>query len=290
MNRYQMELDHITVPESTVDQLKERAAAPRKKANWHRPVAVAACLALMVAIPVGAAVAKYFTVNHYSAEAFPEDLRWENLKDGFVVENPNHVPGETFSEELWKQVRHIESLEGAYEPQDGYLYFDNWEDAEAFMGYNVLDNGVLERAEKGVSSMLDEDGTVVTTYHCSLYLAVPKWGGLSGVDLRSGYSLNGVHIDLDAHLYTDEDGGVMRYTQSIPEDPDMEAAEYGALETRMTASGTEYTIAFGRYPEHGLWCAQAFLNCGNASVSVHFSDYDESTLLETVQQVMDGFQ
>ena len=290
MNRYNMELDRVTVPESAVDSLMERAAAPRKKTGWLRPVAVAACLALMVALPVGAAVAKYFTVNHYNAEAFPEDLRWENLKDGFVVENPNHVAGETFSEELWRQVRNIESLEEPREPQAGYLYFDSWEAAEAFMGYNVLDNAVLEGAEKGASNMVDENGTVITTYHCSLYLAVPTWGGLNGVDLSSSYSLNGVHIGLDAHLYTDEDGGVMRYTQSIPENPDMDAAEYGPLETRKTASGMEYTVAFGRYPNHGIWCARAFLNCGNASVSVHFSDYDEATLRETVQQVMDGFQ
>ena len=98
MNRYNMELDRVTVPESAVDSLMERASAPRKKTGWLRPMAMAACLALMVVLPVGAAVAKYFTVNHYSAEAFPENLRWENLKDGFVVENPNHVPGETFSE------------------------------------------------------------------------------------------------------------------------------------------------------------------------------------------------
>ena len=290
MNRYNMELDRITVQESMVDSLMERAAAPRKKTGWLRPMAMAACLALMVALPVGAAVAKYFTVNHYNAEAFPEDLRWENLKDGFVVENPNHVAGETFSEELWKQVRHIESLEGAYEPQEGYLYFDNWEDAETFMGYNVLDNAVLEGAKKGMSNMVDEDGTVITTYHCSLYLAVPTWGGLNGVDLSSSYSLNGVHIGLDAHLYTDEDGGVMRYTQSIPENPDMDAAEYGPLETRKTASGMEYTIAFGRYPNHGFWCARVFMNCSDASVSMYFNDKDETALLETVQQVMDGFQ
>ena len=290
MNRYNMELDRITVPESAVDSLMERANAPRKKTGWLRPVAVAACLALMVVLPVGAAVAKYFTVNHYSAEELPEYLQLENKKDGFVVENPNHVPGETFSEELWQRVRYIESLNGSRAPQDGYLYFDSWEEAETFMGYNVLDNTALEGAGKGVSNMADENGTVITTYHCSLYLAVPTWGGLNGVDLSSSYSLNGVHIGLDAHLYTDEDGGIMRYTQSIPEDPDMDAAEYGPLETRKTASGMEYTIAFGRYPNHDFWCARTFMNCNNASVAMYFNDKDETALLETVQQVMDGFQ
>ena len=33
MNRYNMELDRITVPESVVDSLMERAAAPRKSVH-----------------------------------------------------------------------------------------------------------------------------------------------------------------------------------------------------------------------------------------------------------------
>lgn len=52
MNRYQLELDRVTVPESTVDQLKERAAAPRNKANWHRPLAMVACIALLCSLSV----------------------------------------------------------------------------------------------------------------------------------------------------------------------------------------------------------------------------------------------
>ena len=60
MNRYNMELDRITVPESAVDSLMERAAAPRKKAGWLRPVAVAACLVLVIAIPTVAAVKTYW--------------------------------------------------------------------------------------------------------------------------------------------------------------------------------------------------------------------------------------
>lgn len=52
MNRYNMELDRITVPESAVDSLMERAAALRKKAGWLRPMAVAACIVLLCSLSV----------------------------------------------------------------------------------------------------------------------------------------------------------------------------------------------------------------------------------------------
>ena len=52
MNRYNMELERITVPESAVNSLMERAAAPRKKAGWLRPMAVAACIVLLCSLSV----------------------------------------------------------------------------------------------------------------------------------------------------------------------------------------------------------------------------------------------
>ena len=286
MNRYQMELDHITVPESTVDQLKERAAAPRKKANWHRPVAVAACLALMVAIPVGAAVKK-LVVDYRPVEELPEYMQLEHTAGGFVVENPYHVEVEAFSEELQQFVASL--APSIYEPQS--LYFDSWEEAESFIGIHLFDNPVLDNAEKLETRYL-KNGEVEAVSHCKVDVDVSNLGGirLQDVDADAWYRVNKGSVQVAAHFSTAEEGSVIGTTQRLPQEEMEDSVQYGSVEKGVTASGLEYSIAYGQLQKFGGWRAEVFLIIKDATVNLTFYNPDESTLRETVQQVMDGFQ
>ena len=289
MNRYNMELDRITVPESAVDSLMERAAALRKKAGWLRPVAAAACLALMAALPVGAAV-KNFIVQYYEDEELPENLP-EEFVQGFVMENPYHIPSETISEDVF---RYMATLDADSTFEDRHLYFDSMGAVEAFIGLNLFDNPVLDEAEPGVGYRTDENGNRTTEYYCKLYLEGllrgNPWEDLSGMTVRTSYHLDSVHIGMDVRISTREWGDVMGYYNSTPTQNNADIPSYEPMEKQATASGKEYTIAYGRYPKHELWCAKVFYLSNGAGIVMDFSGYDEATLRATVRQVMDGFQ
>ena len=265
MNRYKMELDHVTVPEGAVESLMERANAPRKKTGWLRPVAAAACLALIVALPVGAVV-KNFVVQQ--AE-----------KNRVVVENRDHIPVEEFSEELRVKV---EELKDNPDLDMRTMSFSTWTEAEVFLGVNILDNPVLDGRE--VKTTFNNEGELVPNDPIRVNLSIASWG-LTGINMDAVYRLDKVNCFLVAFVYTEEGGGEIGFGKLSEGD-----LEYGALESSINASSKAYTVRFGQTSEMGIQRAQAWLSSNGATVWLDFSGRDESTLRATVQQVMDGFQ
>lgn len=286
MNRYKMELDHVTVPEGAVESLMERANAPRKKTGWLRPVAAVACLALMVALPVGAAVKK-LVVDYRPVEELPEYMQQEHTVGGFVVENPYHVEADAFSEELQQFVASLDP--SIYEAQS--LYFDSWEEAERFIGIDLFDNPVLDNAEKMETRYL-KDGEVAAVSHCRVDVDVTNMGEDRLQDVRTDayYRVNGGSVSISALLSTDEGGSVIGTAQLLPQEEMEDSVRYGPVENGATASGLEYSIAYGQRQKFKGWNAEVFLIIKNATVNLGFSAPDEATLRATVQQVMDGFQ
>lgn len=267
MNRYNMELDRITVPESAVDSLMERANAPRKKAGWLRPMAVAACLALMIALPTVAAVKPFVVRYHESGEV--------------EAENRDYIPVEAFSAELRAKV---EELGTDSELEACRISFDNWDVAEDFIGINILDNPVLDGKEMKYRY---DDGKAIPYQYTHLNLAIAPWG-LTGMDLDCVYRLDKVHVRLNAFLHTEEGGGTIGFHTDNPRE-NLYAPEYGVTESRVSTAGREYTVQFGQFSD-GPHCAQAWLNCNGATVWLYFSSYSQAALQSAVQQVMDGFQ
>ncbi len=286
-----MENNQIYEAMGHLDPMLVQEAAERKSSKTlrRRPLIVAACLALAVGIPTVAAV-KNFVVQYYEDDELPENLQ-EEFERGFIMENPYHIPAENFSEELF---RHIESLGTDPTYDDRQLYFDSMEEVENFIGFNLFDNPVLDEAKPGISHRIDENGNYTQEYHCRLHLEGLLRGNpredLGGMSVRSSCNLNGVHISMDVQISTKEGGDVMGYYHSTPTEKNADIPNYEPMEERMTASGKEYTIAYGKYPKHELWCAKVFFLNNGAGIAMDFSGYDEATLRETVQQVMDGFQ
>ena len=253
-----------------LDPMLVQAAEERRvqKKNWLRPLAVVACLALMVAIPVGAAV-KNFVIQYL-----------ENEK--VLVENRDHIPVEAFSEELQEKVAEL-GVDADYDACT--MTFSAWTEAEAFLGVDLLENPVLDGRE--VRQMYNDAGELEAHDPIRMHLAIAPWG-LASIDMDAVYRINKVHIMMFAILYTEEGGGAIGFSHANPPEG-FTVPEYGVPENRTSAGGKPYTVQFGEDSASGAR-AQTWLNCNGATVWLHFSGYDEGTLRTTVQQVMDGFQ
>lgn len=95
MNRYNMELDRITVPEGAVKGLEKRVMTPKKHHNFRTAVVVAAaCIALSVTVVAGVNAIGGWDV--WTRGLFERDSYIENIRKWF----PAYEPGEDHEEEL----------------------------------------------------------------------------------------------------------------------------------------------------------------------------------------------
>ena len=112
--------------------LIEEAAQPvvRHKTRL-RSALVAACLCLLIAIPV-VAVTGNLLVEHYYGSAIPKNLSDQNLDTFFRVSSADKVPIASISQEA-------RDAAAAQADKVGYYGFETWDDAEEFLGLNILD-------------------------------------------------------------------------------------------------------------------------------------------------------
>lgn len=150
MNRYQMELDRITVPEGAVDTLMERAAAPRKKVGWLRPVAVAACTVLLCGLSVLAGT--IFKDGQWALGS----VRDEELGQQFCVEAT--YGGTVFSEDRLKTWR--ADAERGTKTDAGIdllakYTFDSFAALEKALGVDLLETPLKEVTDCYFEAILD---------------------------------------------------------------------------------------------------------------------------------------
>ena len=284
MNRYNMELDKITVPDNTVDALMRRAAVPRrKKTGWLRPAIVASCLVVAAVIPVAAAMRGKPLIAHRKVAQLPEFLleSEEKLVGGYLVENEETVSIEMFSEELQDYTAQLDTTDE--KRNQGYLPFENWEQAEDYIGYDILNNAVLQNAQAGSRQVFSENGEPIVDAPGVVRLGIASWG-LNVMEVEASYLLNGVSVRVAATLHTRDGFGQI----SIPSYEG--EGEIKSVETYVTAGKQESAIVQIAYPQYGDWWVRGFIKSNRAIVEIDIISEDAENAVAIVKQVMDGFQ
>ena len=155
-------------------QLIQEAAHPVKhKKSRLRPVTLAACLVLLIAIPVMAATSSLF-VEHYFGATIPDNLSKQNLDIYFRANTADKVPIAALSQE---------ALDAAAAQPDktGYYGFETLDEAEEFLGLNILDSDLLQTGHS--IPVTDAEGKQVLDAPCHLTLLRSDDGLLYSIHL-----------------------------------------------------------------------------------------------------------
>lgn len=182
------------------DDLIDSAMAAKKKTHpaWVRWAAVAACLCLLVASPVGAAMGESLErifKNGYTEHALTDRLRLKELTPEALAA----FPGE--------------------KEETSYLTFDSMEDAEKYLGIEYPDNPVLEASVWDEMHWKTKDGEELDS-HCIVMLSTGDEQEPYCVDAQLAYRMGGVRICVMYRLPTEKNpydtgGGVLIETEGL---------------------------------------------------------------------------
>lgn len=194
------------------DDLIDSAMAAKKKTHpaWVRWAAVAACLCLLVASPVGAAMGE-------SLEKF--------------INNSGHM--EFFTSERLNTMELSPEALAAFPEEEGqtnYITLDSEADAEAFLGIELPDNPVLQASTWDELHWETASGEVLDS-HCIVTLSTGDKPEPYCADAELAYRIDGVPISV-------------MYRHATEKNPYDNAA--GVSFDSEKFEGTEYTAANGR--------------------------------------------
>ena len=192
-----MEKDKLQEAMGYLDpMLIQEAARPvaHKKKNL-RPMILAACLILLIVIPV-MAVTGSLLVERYYGETIPSYLAKQDLDAFFRVNTADKIAISTISPK---------ALDAAAAQADssGYYGFETWDEAEEFLGLNILDSDLMQ---SGVPIPLtDAKGDPILNAPCHLTMLRNDDGLLYGIHLA--YFFQGSDegtVSLNVNAVTDQ--------------------------------------------------------------------------------------
>ena len=207
---------------------------------------------------------------------------------GAEIENAK-VSSDLFSDSF------LEDVAAVPEGERFYYYFDSWSEMEEYIGYNILDNAVLDEARPSVGRY--RHGEVEVETHGYLY-CYRNGRKLSVVNVSTSYEMNpvevttkfgtytywvGVHIDasVDTQL-SEREHGFSSY--NFPEGTEI------TEETYVSQNGRTFTIIRVLYAGSTSPTFYSFLYLDHAYITILTSFYhDEELALSTMKEVLDGF-
>lgn len=140
-NNYRDMMDQVKAPEGLRREVMKMSEQERTKKTRPLPVRVvlvAACVcALLVVVAVAAEVAGFDFVQIFKGT---EKDGWDYMVD--VSELAGYIPLKDLSPAL-------QELQEQYKDADYHmerLYFDSWEEAEEYIGYEITDNAILAQS------------------------------------------------------------------------------------------------------------------------------------------------
>ncbi len=178
--------------------------------------------------------------------------------------------------------------------------FDAWSEMEEYIGYNIFDNPVLDKANP--SKSIYGFGTDRFDTHGILH-CFSKDGKPTGIDISVSYNMNPTEVEsivsaseyttytywvsvhINASVFTDKssiDGGFSSY--NFPDGSEL------TEETYVSANGRTFTIVRVLVPESTCPTFYSFLYLDHAYITVMTSFYQDETLaLSTMKEILDGF-
>ncbi len=317
--KYRHMMEQVNMDEDFASGLLERIQEGQPKRR-HRPlrtalIAACVCLALTgTAVAVSSGVLVRFIQGDEGLGSFA-DVADHEVDGYYEVTTDYRFSLDVFSEELL----------AAASQGNGDLVFDSWEAAEEFVGFNVLDNAVLQGKR-----MVETIAANGATGRCLVrYFNDPDSGDLSVVRIRANYYLsdfvsytekieNGIlsyslpattdTVSIMATLVTEGNpyrtGGGRFFTYD-EEDLDQVSVEEYTISSETAATilrDPTWEVIFDGTPEEQAEWEEAYsdvvyytayLDVGGAMVEVemHTSEtLDEAQCLATLKEILDAFE
>lgn len=248
------------------DELIDSAMETQRKKHptWVRWAAIAACLCLLAASPVGAAMGE-------SLEKFMHNGRVEHtITDRLLLKDLTPEALAAFPDE---------------ERQTEYLCFDSKEDAEDFLGIKLPDNPMLEACTQDKLHLETETGEKLDT-HCAVKLSTGDKPEPYCLDIELAYRMDGPPIYVMYRLPTEKNpydtgGGVGIDTQTYDE-----SVEY------TDAEGRTWDLYIRRHDYGGLSaCALSNLNGALTWINLcHSYNLSAETLKTLMIEIMEAYE
>ena len=226
---------------------------PFKKLRW---TAVAACMALLMAVPV-------------MAEVFGFTLDFDAIQNHWSANTNARFALEEYSEE-------VKSVKG----QEYFVMRDIFE-AEEFLGIDLPDNAVLEESEKRFVKTEFMESGIKQEVHCSVYVGENE-GNLLGTHTDTWHSFGENTVNISYHTICKENpiegGGGFGYGL---ED------ELSKSEKYITPSGRECEIVSieGEYDYQEM----AVTEVNRVLVSVMVYGQDKESVRNVVTKILDAY-
>ncbi|MBP3520846.1 MAG: hypothetical protein J6J87_05845 [Oscillospiraceae bacterium] len=288
-NNYRDMMDAVKAPEGLRMEVRNMSEQERTKKTRPLPVRVALAAACICALLATAAIAAEtlgfdFVKIFNKEEAEETDLDY--MVDGSGVK---HIPLSALSQEA-------QALKEQYEDRDdGYvctveLAFDSWEEAEEYLGYEIMDNPVLARGTYGSVSLLSKEGDERSA-NCWIKVIFGDDGEITYIQVFSRMNLsaspNGYMVE--ATLY-------MRAIEDRPKDPTVaykypDDSHVEGTEDYLTPDGLETVIVnIERGDRGGEYNAHFFLRGIQFRVGTYYPAEEQEAALTELKQVLDAFE
>ena len=259
--------------------IQEAAAPDIRRRSRLRPFVLAACLILLIVLPV-MAVTGNLLVEHYFGDSIPTHLAEQELDAFFRATTVEKVPVSTLSQEALDAA-------AAQSERTGYYGFDTWEDAEAFLGLNILDS---EQIGSGTAvSMMDETGRTVLCAPCHLTLHNGADGTLYAMALNYFFqTTDGVSISLNANAVTDQNPNDNHASLGVSDDASTVLSQ--SSEQYVTKSGLQTTIVVSQYSDGHGWSVDGWTQKNGFVLRFSMSSDREEDGMEIIRDLLDSIR
>lgn len=261
-------------------QLVQEAAHPvKRKKTRLRPVLLAACLVLLIAVPV-MAVTGSLLVEHYYGSAIPDNLSNQNLDAFFQASTADKVPISALSQEV---------LEAAASQEDkvGYYGFETWDEAETFWGLNILDSDQIQNGRS--IPVTDAEGQQILDAPCHLTLLRGDDGQLYSMYLEYFFKNYGEGLTtLNVNAVTDQFSGENNSSIGVSNDGAVVLQQIS--EDYLTASGAQATIIGTEYSDGHGWDIAGWTQKNGFVIRFSLSTHDQESGMWAIRALLDSIQ
>ena len=259
--------------------IQEAAEPIVHKKRKLRPIALAACLILLIAVPV-MAVTGSLLVDHYYGAAIPENLADQGLDAFFQANTADKIPISELSQE---------ALDAAADQADnvGYYGFETWDEAEEFLGLNILDS---DRIQNGFSvPVTDKDGQQILNAPCHLTLLRNDDHLLISMNLDYYFkNLAGRQVSLNVNAVTDQNP--YENNSSIGVSNESAFVLQQVSEDYLTESGCRTTIISTEYSDGHGWDIAGWTQKNGFVIRFSLSTPDQESGIWAIRDLLDSIQ
>ena len=219
-------------------------------------------------------------MEHYFGDSIPAHLAEQELDAFFRATTAEKVPVANLSQEV---------LDAAalQTERTGYYGFDTWEDAENFLGLNILDSDLLGSGT--AVSMMDETGRTVLSAPCHLTLHNSADGTLYAMALNYFFQItDGVSVSLNANAVTDQNPNDNNASLGVSNDTSTVLSQNS--EQYVTESGLQTTIVVSQYSDGQGWSIDGWTQKNGFVIRFCLSTPDQEHGIWAIRDLLESIQ